>query len=223
MSWTVKVPGWRTMGSKVGKASLGGRVGWLGSVTGSKGVNLALLSDVVSTILSKDHDAFAGFGAGSGSGLESRSTTCRFAAFGRSFVGLYVPNLSTGASPRRCPASPVPVDELGRGTSWNVDRFCFGAGTSSRSSESSSRSRYSTTGSGFEDFDFEAAGFALGGGFSFLLPVSLAATRPIVVSTFRILLATSHPSSVNWYFLSGRPFEYTRSFSSSVFIECHAV
>ena len=167
---------------------------WLSSVVGSKGVNLAFFSDVVSAILSKGHDLFAGFGPGSGSGLDSRSIISRLGAFGRSFIGLCVPNLSTGASPSRCPASPVPV-ELGWGRSWNAVRF--GAGMSSKSSESSSRSRKSTAGLDFETFDFEAAGFDFVGRFSSLLPVSSGAPRPMVVSTLRILLATSHPFSVN--------------------------
>ncbi len=39
----------------------------------------------------------------------------------------------------------------------------------------------------------------------------------------RILLATSHPSSVRAYLFRGRPRSYTSSFCTSVFMEFHAV
>ena len=62
--------------------------------------------------VSKDHGASRAFGADSGSGLESSETISGAEGFGRCFLGLNVPYLSMGAPPSRCPASPVPVEEL---------------------------------------------------------------------------------------------------------------
>lgn len=114
-----------------------------GAETLRVGAALALLLHIFSAKPSSyDHRAFAGFGVLSG--LELRSTTSRFGSFRHSFLGLYVPNLSTGAPPSRCPASPVPVDELGWGASWKLSDL--GTETESRSSKPSSRSRKSVAG-----------------------------------------------------------------------------
>lgn len=156
----------------------------------------------------------------SGSGLDNSSTKLLFGACGDSwgFDLEKVPYLSFGVPPNLRP------DGLGFRSGCLVlflDNGDVGSGLNGpTSSKSSSRSKKRSVPSSVRN---------LSPGFSrtsetcrFLDP--LIALPPISPDcTALILLATSQPSSVNAYFLSGLPFSCTRSLFTNVVIEFHAV